>query len=586
MSINETYDLPEDYDFIYEDGKISYIKNPGSRNEKIYPVTGSKVKIINISRESKSGKRLSYTIQFVDFEGKIRTLSIQASRLIEDIKGITAELADLGFDVYNQPLFILLLTTLKDDLSIPKREVISSQGWHDEKLAFTLPYTTLKKSNNTTDYYYLKHDDFSIISPSDSLENYSTQVIQLIKQDRLFIFAAMAALATILQGLSDVESGGIHLYGDSSSGKTTALQVFASIFGSGADPSISPKKSSIGRFNATANGIEAKCVEHSKIGLAIDELGSLLVKNFGALIYDMAGGQGKAVMNRKRDPVEPKTWELIFLSTGEQSIEDKLITNGEKLKAGMSVRIADTPMAEIDRYNGCDVSEEESRKLVESLKVMCSKYHGTLGPAFIQYIIDKYTDLDDAKDAVAKLIAQEKSFLAASIPSKSNVAMRGVTRFALILAAGKLLVQSQLVDLTNDEVESAVQAVLDAWIKGTNSISIEERGLESVRQYINNNMHKIVDISSMTSELHSYPSNLAGYRDGNINYFLTEENMAKAIGDVDLFIVKRALRNNNHLHLHKAKESDRRYKTRKTIPGLGSLSLYIIKGSFVHNTTK
>jgi len=585
MEGHETYTLPDDNYFFYNGNEIHYIINPGGKNEKSCRVTGTKIKIIGIIRNSKSGASLSYKLQFIDFEGKTRHYYVEACKLVSDLKGVTAELAGLGFSVYNQRHFSLLLMEMKNNLTIPKQEAISKLGWNEQELAFTLPYITLKKNTDLTEYYFQKLPSHDVISSSGTLEDYNRHVIPLIKQDNLFIVVAIAGLSTIIQGLSDVENGGIHLYGDSSSGKTTSLQVYASILGSGVDPSVDPMNTSIGRFNATANGVEAKCALHSGIGLALDELGSLSIPSFGALIYDIAGGQGKTVMNRNRESVEPMSWDFIFISTGEQSIQDKILSNGEKSKQGMSVRIADTPISEIDRYSDRDISSDESRTLVESVKVICGKYYGTLGPAFIQYIIDSYIDLEEAKAAIGELITQEKLFLETSIPKKSNEVMRVLTRFALILVTGKLLVKSQLVDITDHEVEYAVQTALSAWIKGTNSLNIEDRGLENIRQYLTNNMHKIADIDNIKNDSeYTYPTNIAGYREGNQYYMLTDEAMEKARGDVDLRIVKKALRDRNHLHLHTATATDKRYKTRKTIPTLGSLSLYIIKGSFINGT--
>jgi len=583
MGQHEEYDLPAGFTFI--NNAINRIINEGKDNEKLTQVTGSQIKITAISREPISGGALTYHLQFVDFEGTVRTLYVKAKSLIIRLPDVIADLADLGFTIYNQKDFHHLLKIMKNDLSIPHQETISKLGWNDSSLIFTLPYDILKKSSNSTTYYFNNQTNYSAISPCKSLEDYNLNVIPLIKKDNLFTFSLLTGLSTISQGLSDVENGGVHLYGDSSSGKTTALQVFASALGSGSDPSVNPAKSSIGRFNATSNGIEGRCTAHSGIGLAIDELGSLSAPNVGSIIYDFAGGQGKTVMNRNRELVPPETWDLIFESTGEESIEDKILGNGEQLKTGMRVRVADIPISEIDRYGGRVMNSDESRTLVENVKIMCGKYYGTLGPAFIQYIIDSYNDLEEAKAAIGELITQEKLFLETSIPKKSNEVMRVVTRFALILATGKLLVKSQLVDLTNNEVEYAVQTALAAWVKGTNSLNIEDRGLNNIRQYLINNMHKIADIDNIQNDSgYTYPTNIAGYREGNQYYMLTDEAMDKARGDVDLRIVKKALRESCHLHLHKTTAADKRYKTRKTIPNLGPLSLYIIKGSFIHGT--
>lgn len=77
------------------------------------------------------------------------------------------------------------------------------------------------------------------------------------------VLAVSAAFAAPLLELVGYESGGIHLVGASSTGKTTALRLATSVWGG-------PEY--LHRWRATANGLEAVATGHNDALLVLDEL--------------------------------------------------------------------------------------------------------------------------------------------------------------------------------------------------------------------------------------------------------------------------------------------------------------------------
>lgn len=79
------------------------------------------------------------------------------------------------------------------------------------------------------------------------------------------------------------ESGGFHLYGDSSGGKTTHLQVAASVYGS-------PR--CVRSWRSTDNALESIAAAHSDGLLVLDEIGMCDPRIIGETVYMLGNGSG------------------------------------------------------------------------------------------------------------------------------------------------------------------------------------------------------------------------------------------------------------------------------------------------------
>lgn len=101
------------------------------------------------------------------------------------------------------------------------------------------------------------------------------------------MFAISVAFAGTLAGITGEDSGGFHLRGKSSTGKSTALKVAASVWGHPA--------TYVRQWRATSNGLEGLAALHADDGLLIlDELEQVDPKEAGEVAYMLGNGQGKA----------------------------------------------------------------------------------------------------------------------------------------------------------------------------------------------------------------------------------------------------------------------------------------------------
>jgi len=161
----------------------------------------------------------------------------------------------------------------------------------------------------------------------------------------ILLLSVSTALSGPLMDYLDLDlGGGLHLRGASSQGKSTALRVATSVWGS-------PKMSSTWR--ATANGLEVLAGSLNGTFLALDELGEVDGKQLKDAVYGLANGTGKTRMNARQEAGLTRRWRLAILSTGELSIARKLAEAEQKHMGGQKIRLLDIA-ADAQRYGAFD----------------------------------------------------------------------------------------------------------------------------------------------------------------------------------------------------------------------------------------
>ena len=287
------------------------------------------------------------------------------------------------------------------------------------------------------------------------------------------VVAVSAALAAPLLKITGGESGGINFVGSSSTGKTTALRVAASVWGG-------PEY--VHRWRATDNGLEAVATVHNDGLLLLDELAQIEPKHAGEVAYMLANGTGKH--RAKRDGLAQKasSWRLLFLSAGEVGIADHMQEAGRKAKAGQEVRLADIPA---DAGKGYGLFEElhgfpSAGALADHLTEQAAKYYGV---AILEHM-RRLVMIDPAKikERVELLRAD---FVSENVPTGADGQARRVAgRLALIAAGGELA--RPLTGWTEGEAIKAAAVCFSAWLyrRGGAGSQEEAAALSQVRHFI------------------------------------------------------------------------------------------------------
>jgi len=289
------------------------------------------------------------------------------------------------------------------------------------------------------------------------------------------VFAVSMSFAAPLLHAVGASSGGVNLAGPSSTGKTTALRVAASIWGA-PDP--------LRTWRATANGLEGVASLHNDGLLVLDELGEIDPREAGAAAYMLANGVGKARARRDGLARPSAVWRLLFLSSGEIGLADHMREVGKRARPGHEVRLADLPA---DAGAGCGVFEElhghaDGAALAGALLDATRRYHGTPGRAYLRRLVE--LDLDQVRAGISEL---QRDFTADVLDTGADGQARRVAdRFALIAAGGALATRFGLTGWSEGEAVAAAKACYRTWLdrRGGAGSAEEAAALAAVDRFI------------------------------------------------------------------------------------------------------
>lgn len=368
-----------------------------------------------------------------------------------------SELMRIGLRVWDDSKFRTHITRYILSSDVKDRAIcISKTGWH--KKLFVFPDKTIGTSSEQVIFQASEIARHSF-EQKGTLNDWKSNVSSLCRGNSRLLFALSCAFAAPLLRLVGDESGGFHIRGSSSNGKTTALKAAASVYGS---------DTYIQSWRATGNGLEGVAVLHNDCFLPIDELSQVDPKEAGDIAYMLANGKGKARAGRDGLPRAAATWRTLFLSTGEISLADHMLQIGKRVKAGQETRMADIPadpgklLGIFEDLHDCKDGAALSRRIVNSIQ----HAHGTAGPAFIEAIVGKLDVLPGMIDEMRKEFIAE--VLGVNEMNHGQV-IRVAERFALVAVAGELATNLGITGWHPHDAENAVKSCFTAWFESRES---------------------------------------------------------------------------------------------------------------------
>lgn len=97
-------------------------------------------------------------------------------------------------------------------------------------------------------------------------------------------------------------------------------------------------------WRITDNALEGVAALHNDNVLFLDEVGQVSASVLSDSAYMLANGQAKGRAGREGNMRRVLTWRLLFLSSGELGLADKLAENGMKSRGGQEVRFVGIPV--------------------------------------------------------------------------------------------------------------------------------------------------------------------------------------------------------------------------------------------------
>lgn len=547
-----------------------------SDDEKPELLLAGHFQVLAESRDG-DGKSWGVLLEWRDHDGRQHRLPLPRAALAGDGTDARRALLDGGLYVAPNRGSRERLTAFLAAVRSPARVIATSRvGWHES--AFVFPDKCIGSLNGENLLLQGSAAIEHAFRERGTLEEWQNRVARYaIGNSRLGI-ALSAAFAASLVGPCEIESGGLHLRGASSIGKSTALIVAGSAWGGGEPGGY------VRSWRATANGLEGVALGHCDALLCLDELAQIAAREAGEVAYMLANGAGKSRSARDGSARRAARWRLLFLSSGEIGLSDKVAEDGrgKRLSAGQQVRVVDIPA---DPGAGLGLFQElhgfsSAEVLATHLRTAAASVYGAAARAFISSIAG---DLGAVRTAIA---SHTKDFVARYVPNGADGQVHRVAqRFALIAAAGELAVAAGVLPWPSGEATKAAARVYGDWLDARGGVEPAEirNGIAQVRAFVlAHGMSRFVPAWEETGEPRIPPRDLAGFRkqeaDGWDYYITTSAWRDEVCRGLDSRAVASQLAEREMLLIPNS--GPHRAKSIK-VPGYNRLRLYHIPARFL-----
>lgn len=294
---------------------------------------------------------------------------------------------------------------------------------------------------------------------SGCLVDWQMQIAAYAPKNPVLVTVISLAFAGPIIRLLGKKSFGLHLYGNSSTGKSITQMVAKSVWG---NPNYKMS------WNATMSGLEQAAMYFNDGLLVLDEIGETNPTNLSDKIYMLANQSGRLRMTEKA----PTNWQLVFLSSGEINLKTALSSKGVEVKAGNLVRMLEIPsnsetFGMFDNYYGFDSPEA----FANHLETQTQRFHGTAGISFIESLLKTNNETIQLK-----LLNYQNLFLKEidrkKIPSQIQ---RSANQFSILASAGELA--SEL-GITGWAPGTAISSGVDCYARWLNQLDSIHNNIE------------------------------------------------------------------------------------------------------------
>ena len=350
---------------------------------------------------------------------------------------------------------------------------VDTVGWHGDH--YVLPNKSF--GGNEIIMYQNSVANITHYSQKGTLVDWQTSVSKPIVGQSRIVFAICVAFTGQLLALVNENGGGFNFVSASSKGKSTGLKIACSVWGN--------PKYFIHSWRATSNAQENIAAQHNHSFIPLDEINLANPQTIGDVIYMLADGEGKDRMSKDGNNRPTLRWQLIYLSTGEESLESIQKRANKPTKAGQEVRFVSLDAVVNDDLgifdsliDGFTTPAEQA----EALSTACMSCYGTAGVAWLEYIT-----LD--KEAITDNCLHHMKIFLDNYPNLSSQARRVARLFAVVAAAGELATQAGITGWQVGTASHATKLCFENWLSnyGRDADHEERQILNQICAFIQTN---------------------------------------------------------------------------------------------------
>jgi len=415
--------------------------------------------------EDERGNNHGLLVRFRNARGQWREWAMPLRLLSGSGEELLGELLDQGFRFHRRRREFLMDWLMKQN---PEHRLVAATrtGWHGA--AFVLPDRTIGGQSVRFQSETATHDDYA---SAGNIDEWQRRVAESCRGNPVLMLAvSLAFTGPLLWTAKQDHAGGagIHLMGDSSQGKTTALAAAASVWGG---------PGYVRTWRATANGLEATAAALNDTALILDEISEADPKDIGGIVYALANGCGKQRAKRTGGTRPADQWRLMALSSGEKTLAEHMAEGGRQAKAGQESRLLSVP-ATRQSYGAFDAlhGHTDGRAFADAIKQGAQQHYGHAGPQFVEALLaddrdlpKRYADLHDH----------------AEFQGRDGQESRAGGWFALVALAGELAIDYGVVPWHSGEALNAAIWGIRAWRDHQGSGQTEDRQIrDGIRSFI------------------------------------------------------------------------------------------------------
>lgn len=531
--INKISELRLPEAFIEENGRLYFCSEDDEKKKLVS--SHSLIPVAKACNRSRNGN-WHIILKCSNHSGAEVEMIICMKKAKKSADSIISQLAGKGVYVEDSKLFLMFLQQ-SSEMDLPVYRIAFRPGFQPEELVFQFGPYPIFVAEREGIQDVIPGENMMInhgIAVSGSLEQWQEQIAQRV--------CGMAPKLSILVGLSSSllpllgESGAIfHLCGDSSTGKTAALQAGASVNGLAAEPG-SGSPTQIQRWNSTSNGLELLMVMNNGTTLCLDELASFTGKFFAETLYDIVSGITKSRMDGETlGMARQLTWVQNVLSTGELTIVDRIRLEKSQVMDGMLHRALSIPVvAEDSRSENEDI--DVARQRISDIKTSLLTCHGSAGYEFIRCLtgmtdengkhFDWKATSDFLKADLEVVLDEMKRRLHAGLITLNSVESRALQRFAILYLTGALASEWQILPWERDEIADVVYVAFERWLQNYRSDAGRKQSiLITIQNFIAMSRSKFIDVKMPSFA--SRKTDTAGYILNDGSYLILPDTLEK-----------------------------------------------------------
>lgn len=311
------------------------------------------------------------------------------------------------------------------------------------------------------------------LKPKGNLGNYLDDLREhVVPYKNISLVFALGVSSSIVAKLNmhykDINTLLVHLFAESTKGKSTAAMLAISVWGN-------PNLSGGGLYNtwnSTENALSTSLAGNYGIAYALDELSMSKIEDTTSLIYNLVGGKDKARLTKDIELRAAATWTTSIISTGEVSLLSKAKNN-----TGLDIRVLE--------LGGIVWTEDANHS--DQVKALVNRNYGVFGADFVKRLIEF------PADRLKEIFEEEREIFIQKVKEKNiqdDMLSRTSCKYAIVTLTIRLINSRYKDRGIILDIEGIRELLVDTEINSINRRGIKRKAEDWLIQYIESNASK------------------------------------------------------------------------------------------------